>query len=138
MTEMLRRKEATEATLAKYRGRPFDWNEGLTCVHLARFHLRQMGHKPPPLPRVKSLIGAKRALAKNGWGNVADMLDAFLPRIAPARMLLADVAVLGSEDGIGSVFVAASAHKMIGWREDAPELVVLDVPAGQLAGAWRT
>lgn len=132
---MLRRRDATETTLEKFRGKPFDWNEGLTCVHLARFHLRQMGHKPPPLPRVKSLIAAKRALAKNGWENVADMLYAFLPRIPPARMLLGDLAVLESDEGgIGSIAISLGG-KIMGWHEDAAEMVVMQ-PL-ELAGAWR-
>lgn len=147
MNDLLRRKEATEATLARYRGKAFDWSAGITCVHLARCQLRKMGHSPQSLPRFRSLFAAKQALAERGWANVIEMLDAILPeaRIAPARMLLGDLAVMpdgNDEEGnpivdLGSIAVCAGRNKLMGWREDAAELVVLDVPLDQLAGAWR-
>jgi hypothetical protein len=98
-----------------------------------------MGHRPPPLPRIRSLAGARRALAERGWTDVTDMLDAQpgLLRIAPAEMLPGDIAALASEDGIGAIFLCAGPHKLIGWREDAPAMVVLDVSFDQVSGAWR-
>src|SRR3546814_3483392 len=51
LPEPVRRKEATQAALDKFKGLPFDWSEGRHCVRLAHFHLRQMGRKPPTLPR---------------------------------------------------------------------------------------
>lgn len=137
MNELLRRKEATEKTLGRYRGKAFDWATGVTCVHLARCQLRQMGHTPPTLPRFRSMLGAKKALVERGWANVSEMLDSMLPRIAPAQMLLGDIAALPDEQGIGSLMVCAGPHKLLGWREDAPELVVLDVSLDELSGAWR-
>lgn len=138
-SDLLRRQEATQATLDKYRKRPFDWKEGTTCVHMLRFHLVKMGHRPEPMPRIRSLIAAKRALAERGCTNTADLLDKQpgLMRISPAQMLLGDLAVVGSADGLGSVLVCAGAHKLLGWREDADGLVVLDVPKDQLDGVWR-
>jgi hypothetical protein len=91
------------------------------------------------LPRIRSLAGARRALAERGWANVAEMLDAQpgLMRIAAAEMLPGDLAVLNSGDDIGAIFVCAGAHKAIGWREDAPGMVVLDLSFGDIGGAWR-
>lgn len=136
MKEMLRRKEATEATLARYRHKAFDWGKGITCVHLARAQLRAMGHKPPTLPRFRSALAARREMQARGWANVEDMLDALLPRIAPARMMLGDLAVAQSGDGMGSIMICAGPHKLLGWHDDAAELVVLDVGLDELAGAW--
>jgi hypothetical protein len=136
--ELIRRKEATEATMARYRHKAFDWSKGITCVHLARCQMRQMGHKPPTLPRFRSMLGAKQALKERGWGTVEDMLTDILgPPIPPARMLLGDLAVAASEEGLGSIMVCAGPHKLMGWREDAPELVMLDVQLDELSGAWR-
>ena len=136
--DLIRRQQATEKTLARYRGKAFDWRTGVTCVHLARYHLRAMGHRPPTVPRVRSLLAARRALESRGWADCAAMLDAMLPRIAPAEMLMGDLAAVPSDDGgIGAIFVCAGPHKLIGWREDAPALVVLDVDLGDLVGAWR-
>lgn len=139
MSDLLRRHAATEATLARFRGKDFSWREGITCVHLARFHLRRMGHRPEPLPRIRSAAAARRALAVRGWANCADMLDAQpgLARIPAATMLMGDLAVLASGEGIGAIFVCAGPHKLLGWREDAPALVVLDVDFSELEASWR-
>lgn len=139
MSDLLRRQKALAATIAKVKGKALDWGKGMTCVHMARFHLRQMGHRPESLPRIRSFIAARRALKSRGWGNVTDMLNAQpgLTPIAPAMMLPADLAVLESEDGIGAIFICAGPHKLIGWREDVPGAVVLDLSFDQISGAWR-
>ena len=62
--DLLRRHEATRATLEKYRGKGWSWEAGRTCVHMARSHLVKMGHKPEALPRIRSLLAARRALAQ--------------------------------------------------------------------------
>lgn len=135
---LLLRKDATEATLKRYRGKVFDWSKGITCVHLARYHLRKMGHRPPSLPRFRSAFAAKQAMRERGWANVEEMLDSMLPRIAPAMMMLGDLAVAPSDEGnMGSIMICAGPHKLLGWREDAPELVLLDVTLDELTGAWR-
>lgn len=139
MSDLIRRSKALAAAQRKYGKRAFSWRNAVTCVHLARSHLVKMGHRPQPMPRVRSLVGARRALDERGWRDVADMLDAQagLMRIAPAMMLPGDIAMLESEDGIGAIFLCAGPHKLIGWREDAPAMVVLDMSFDQIAGAWR-
>jgi hypothetical protein len=140
VSELVRRQAATTATMAKYRAAMFDWGKSVTCVHMARFHLRKMGHKPEPLPsRVRSAIGAKRALAERGWANTLDMLDAQpgLTRITPAMMWLGDLAVLESQDGFGAIFVCAGPQKLIGWLDAADSMLVVDVPLMHVDGAWR-
>jgi hypothetical protein len=137
MLELERRRVATEKTLARYRGKAFDWRSGVTCVHLARAHLKNMGHKPPTLPRIRSALGAKKALRAQEWESVVDMLDALLPRIAPAQMMLGDLAAVPGEGGFDAICVCAGPLKVFGWREDHPELVVLDIDLDELKGAWR-
>ena len=137
---LLRRSRALAAARRKFGKRAFSWRDAVTCVHLARGHLVQMGHRPEPLPRVRSLVAARRALTERGWADVTDMLDAQpgLMRIAPAEMLPGDIAVLASDDGnIGAIFLCAGPHKLIGWREDAPAMVVLDLSFDQISAAWR-
>jgi hypothetical protein len=138
MNDSIRRFEATKQTLAKYRGKVFDWSEGWTCLHAARFHLVKMGHRVQPLPRVKSAIGARRALDQNGWKDVGDMMDGlgFTP-IAPAAMYQGDIAFRGSEDGFGALLICAEPMKIIGWFENAPDFVVMDMTFDQLDRAWR-
>jgi hypothetical protein len=137
--EMIRRQRATAATMSKFRKAEWSWKDGVTCVHLARFHLRQMGHRPEPMPRVRSLVAAKRALKERGCDTVAELLDAQpgLMRIAPASMLLGDLGVLPGLEGMGAIVVCAGPQKLLGWHEDAPGMEVLSAPVGELLGAWR-
>lgn len=135
--ELERRRVATEKTLKRYRGKVFDWSKGITCVHLARVHLRNMGHKPETLPRFRSALSAKKALKERGWSSVADMLDSMMPRIAPAQMLLGDFAIVPGDAGLDAIFVCAGPLKVFGWREDHPKMVLLDIDLNELTGAWR-
>lgn len=138
MHEGLRRQQATQATLDKFKGKAVDWQRGIHCVRLAHFHLRQMGHRPPTLPRLRSALAAKREMQRRGWDDVAAMLDAIgLQRIPPAAMLLGDLAVGPADELFGAIGVCAGPLRLLGWHEDAPGLAVLDTDLSQLTGAWR-
>lgn len=131
MTDLERRQKALEITIAKYRGRRCDYRSA-DCIRMARFHLIQMGHKPPPLPRYQSAIGARRALA-NAGGMIA-IFDALLPRIAPAAMLPGDIAVAAGDEAEAALIM--HEYKMIGWHQDVDEAVFMTVDANALT-AWR-
>lgn len=133
---LVRRRDATQQTLDRFRGLDFDWSS-MTCVHLAHAHLSEMGHDLPKIPDFDSALGAARAMKERGWESVSDMLDEFLPRIAPASMLLGDLALIKGAGGLDAIFICAGPLKVFGWRDDAPDLVVLDVSFGELEGAWR-
>lgn len=137
LPEMEKRRVATEATLTRYRNKAFDWASGVTCVHLARFQLRNMGHRPPSLPRFRSALAAKRAMKERKWASVSEMLDSMLPRIPPAAMLLGDLAVLEGDAGFDSIMVCAGPQRVFGWREDVEGLVVLGIGMNEISGAWR-
>lgn len=131
MSDMLRRQAALEATLSKYRGKSLDYRTA-DCIRMGRFHLLRMGHKPPPLPRYQSAVGAIRAL--KAVGGISAVLDKMLPRIAPARMLIGDIAVLEGEDGMDALVICVG-HKVAGWHQDADEMVNL-IPQ-EIKAAWR-
>ncbi|MEV4934612.1 DUF6950 family protein [Sphingobium sp. LSP13-1-1.1] len=131
MNDMLRRQAALEKTLAKYRGRTLDFAQA-DCVRMARFHLLQMGHKPPSLPPYRSAVGARRALQR--VGGIVAALDKFLPRIPHARMLPGDIAVLEGDGGMDAVTICIG-HKLIGWHEGSDEMVNL-IPL-EIKAAWR-
>lgn len=131
MNELLRRQQALERTLAKYRNRPIDFKT-VDCVRAARFHLLQLGHKPPPMPRYQSLIGARRAADK--VGGLEALLDSLLPRIAPAAMWLGDIALLEGEGALDAVYFNLGG-KLAGWHETAEHMV--NVTALSVKGAWR-
>lgn len=136
--ELERRRLATQPTLDKYRLNAVDWRSGVTCIHLAWFQLRRMGHRPPPLPRIRSPLAARRELKKRGWADCAEVLDGIgLERIAPAQMMLGDLAVAPSADGLGAIFVCAGPLMLLGWHEDAETIVVVDAALEHAVGAWR-
>lgn len=140
LPDTVRRVQAAERTIETYRGRDWAWEAGKTCAHMARFHLRQMGHKLEPMPQFRSLLGAKRALEARGWATVADMLDAQagLLRIAPAMMLPGDLGYLPSEDGIGSICLYLDRHKLAGWFvETGDTFAIVDVETRPIEAAWK-
>lgn len=132
MNDMLRRQSALEKTVAKYRGRSLDFKTA-DCVRMARFHLLQMGHRPPALPRYGSAIGAARAL-KSAGGLVA-VFDSVLPRIAPAMMLDGDIAVVAGDGGDATMIRVG--YKFIGWHQDHDVAVNMMVDLGDITAAWR-
>ncbi|KKW92246.1 DUF6950 family protein [Sphingobium chungbukense] len=136
MSDLLRRAEATRLTINKYRARPFDWKSRSTCIHMARTHLRNMGHRPPPIPDFRSVIGARRALQNTGFDNLTALLDSLLPRIAPAEMLVGDIAILPGDEGMEGIVISAGG-KLIGYNEDAPDGVKPLMALVPLPAAWR-
>lgn len=137
LPEPLRRQLASQATLDRWRGIAFDWRAGHHCVRLAHSHLKLMGHKPPTLPRIRSLLAAKRALVAHGWQDTADMLDSLLERVPPAAMQLGDIAVVPGADDLPAVFVCVGPRRLFGWSEQAEGAVVLEVSFDEISGAWR-
>jgi hypothetical protein len=137
MHELERRRVATERTVAKYRARPFDW-DGATCIHLARTQLRNMGHRPPRIPRFYSIIGARRSLKQAGASSIVELIDNLgLERIPPAMMLIGDLAVLPGDEGFDSVVVCAGGA-LIGWTEDHHDGVMnLHDALPNVVAAWR-
>jgi hypothetical protein len=89
------------------------------------------------VPRIRSALAAKRAMQSNGWESVEDMLDSMLPRIAPAMMLLGDLAVVPGEDGFASIMICAGPQKVMGWHPETGAFVVYDGGIGELSAAWR-
>lgn len=153
--DLIRRHEATRNTMNKYRKKDFSWQHAVTCIHLAAFHLRKMGHRTPVMPRFRSAFGALRALKAVGFQDLPALLDSIgtIRRVAPAMMMMGDLAVLqggviegeSEEDdgaaremaGIGAIVVCAGPHKVFGWRGDFPKMVVLDVSFDDIQAAWR-
>lgn len=136
LPEAERRRAATEATLAKFRGTVFDWGDGRHCMKLAHYHLRQMGKRPPALPRIRSALAARKELKARGVGSVTELLDGLLVRVPPAQMRLGDLAVLPGDDGLDAVFLCAGPRRLFGWREDQPVAVMLEIRLDEVKAAW--
>lgn len=135
---MERRRAGTERTLAKYRARPFDWAKGATCIHLARTQARNLGHRPPALPRFRSAVGARTALRSTGHDTLEALLDSLFERIPPAFMRLGDLATLPGDGPFPAVMVFDGGAKLLGWHDADPSGIKPVARAmGDVLGAWR-
>jgi hypothetical protein len=137
--DMIRRHNAVEKTMRRFGGRAFGIGS-VDCIKMARFHLKEMGHKLPSTGNYKTVAGAVAQLKKQGVRNVAELLDKFLERIPPAAMTLGDLAMPPSEPDapaskLGTVIIMASGQKFIGWHPDHDNLAVMNV--SQIDAAWR-
>jgi hypothetical protein len=128
------RVSATETVIARYRAKPFDWATTGTCIHLARMQMVAMGHKAPSVPAFRSAIGAGKALKRAGFDSLERLLDSLLPRIAPASMLVGDLALMEGEPPFDAIVIAAG-HKVFGFHEEVEGLAVIADPI--FKGAWR-
>ena len=138
MSEMLKRREVTQATLAHFATKPFGWKDGATCVHLVRKQLVGMGHRPPPMKAFRSALSAKKALQSKGWANLAAMMDSLLPPIAPARAIMGDIVEMPSDDEtFGALAVVVGNGRIMGYLGEGDALTVMQ-PSVVPLGAWRT
>lgn len=134
---LVERRDATLATLNHFAPKPFAWDKAATCVHMIRRHVRNMGKPVPTVPRFRSALGARAALKARGWSNLADMMDAVLPRIAPAEVIVGDVVELPSDsDVFGALCVVVGNGRVMGYFEGAEGLTVMQ-PIIAPAAAWR-
>ncbi|SMF70501.1 DUF6950 family protein [Allosphingosinicella indica] len=128
-----RRAAALAATQARFAGKPFAWGRA-DCVVMARAHLKAMGHKVPTLPRYRSALTARRALAAAGYADLEALFDSLLPRIEAAQMWPGDIALMEGDDAFGAVAVCIN-DKVMGWHEDAACPVIVRVDS--LSAVWR-
>jgi len=135
------RQAATERTLARFRDKPFSWS-GANCIRLARTQAANMGHKLPPVPRVRSARGAKRALAERGVESVTQLLDQHFLRLpGPAFAWLGDLLVLPGDPALGleAVGIADGQGNVWCWSQQngEREMTALLTVNSDALGAWR-
>lgn len=127
MTPLQIRHAAIEATMDRYRDQPFAWGS-VDCAKIAAFHLAQMGIeiRIAKAGGYSTPLGARRALRRLGYATLADMADGIgLTPIAPARMLLGDLAQVEGDDPIGTICLYAGNGNLFGFHQDHQALVTL-------------
>jgi hypothetical protein len=140
LPELDRRREATQATADRFKGKTLDWKNGLHCVRMLHSHLREMGWrspKLPTLPRVRSALAARQALKARGWDSVTEMLDSLLEPIPAAKMRLGDVAVTPGQEGLDCVMINLGPRTMMGFHPETGEVVAYATDYSDLTRAWR-
>lgn len=133
---MERRARAAQATLDKFKDKPFKFGK-YDCGQMVRFHLRCIGRpvKSAKAGSYHSLLGAQRALKRLGYESLIDLMDAHFPRIAPAAAVVGDVIAMPGLEGPGALTVAVGNGRVLGYHEDAVGAVILQ-PSDYVA-AWR-
>ena len=135
---LAQRATATQKTFDKFKGKPFSWKDA-SCAHLLRTHLRNMGHRPPKMPSFQSAIGAKRALKDMGADDLVTLLAGLgLMEIAPAKMVVGDLAVLPGDDGVfDAIVVCAGNGKFMGWHGASEGLQMMIDAMPHIKAAFR-
>lgn len=138
VTELEKRVHATTKTEEFFKDKPFAWDGQGTCIHLARRHAQNMGHKLPIVPRFRSALGAKKALKAMGVETLPELLDLFFVQIPPAFARVGDLLAADSDDGaFAAIMVRGGTTKALGWHEDADGCTIIDFDMGKVTGAWR-
>lgn len=137
LPELERRRRATERTRQKYLDTEFDWKRWHHCIALARYQAVQMGHRPPPIRPIRGPVSAKRELARRGHESAIGLLDSLFPRIAPAQMLLGDLAAVEGTDGLDAIMVNVGPGRLMGWHAEKPTLAVVIVDLAEISASWR-
>ena len=136
MTPLERRHAAIEATMARYRDRPFCWGK-VDCAKVAAFHLKKLGHKIliSRAGSYSSPLGAARALKRLGYANLAEMAEGIgLTSIPYSRMLLGDIAEIEGDSPVGAIGLYAGNGNLFCFHEDHPGLVTMT--PNQILRAW--
>lgn len=138
MIEMIRRQQAAQATVDRFKGEPLAYGKN-DCARLAVFVMRKMGHRPQlaKAGTYSSAMGAARALKRMGHATIADALDAMgLTQIPPAAALPADLVMLPAEGPFGGALsMAVGNGRVLGYHEDLDGAEILQ-PV-QVLVAWR-
>lgn len=129
------RRDATASVAAIFRGVPMDFSKEATCLHLIRRQLIGFGYSPPEIPPFKTHRGAVRALHKTGHRTLESLIDTLLPRIAPARMRVGDIAMLPGEAPFGALVISAGG-KVLGWHGEGELGLVNIIPEVPYVAAW--
>lgn len=127
MNPLERRHAAIEATMSKYRDRPFEWGK-VDCARVCAFHLKQLGYKISLAKggNYSSALGAQRAVKRFGVNTLPELIDSLgLTQIPYSRMLLGDIAEGEGDSPIGTISLYAGNGNVFGFHEDYPGLVTL-------------
>lgn len=137
MTELARRVERAQALLDAWRDKPFRWGTR-DCARLVAAALRRMGHqvKLPASGSYASPRSALKVLAARGAATMIEAIDQLgLERIAPAAALPCDIIALPGEGPLGSLGVALTNGRVLGFHEELKGAGVLQ-PIEYVC-AWR-
>lgn len=136
MTEIEKRVAAAQATLDRFKDRPFNWGDA-DCGLMIAFHLRQLGIRPK-LAKAGSWtspLSARRSLRRLGAETMPQWADSRFKRIPPAAALVGDLIELPGDHELGALTIAMGNGRVLGFHEAAIGAAVLQ-PV-EFVAAWR-
>lgn len=131
MTPLEKRHAALEATMARYRGRPFAFGS-VDCAKVVAHYLKRLGY-PIRISKAgayRNALGARAALKRMGYDSLPKLLDDFgLARIPYSRLLLGDIVVAEGHAGLHALGIYAGNGHVLGFHEDHLDqgLVAVDI-----------
>lgn len=135
--EMIRRVEVSQATLNRFKDKPFRF--GLNdCVRMTAHHLRRLGYRVslPNAGEYRSRRAAVRLLKARGYDTLAQALDGLgLESIAPAAAIVGDIVELPAADELGALTIAMGNGRVLGFHEAVAGATVMQ-PVSPIR-AWR-
>ena len=106
--------------------------------------VRRAGHRQPlrgllPLRLRPQLVGAARALKRQGAENLEQLLDKWFERHdAPAFAIIGDLVLLPGEDGFDSICITDGRGNLFGWHDsDLSKMSVIKAADADIIAAWR-
>lgn len=137
--DLIARHRITVETQRRWQGRAFAWGTA-DCARLVLCHLKRCG-APVPIGKAgtwRTALGAARALARAGFANLGEALDAApLVRIAPAAVMLGDVVQLPSPDRFEALGIALGNGRVLAWIDDDNHGCTVLQPLAPPLAAWR-
>lgn len=135
------RARATTATKNAFWGTERNWSD-TTCVHVLHAHLVNTGHLPPDVPEFRTKKGAREALKAMGATSLPSLCrNLGLEEIAPAKMIVGDIAILpgaeGKADGIRSAITICAGNKFMGWYGDDGPFQNMEIDIAAVKAAFR-
>jgi hypothetical protein len=117
---LIDRVAAVEAIKAEFGGRAFQPGT-VDCAVMTRRLLENFGHFVPEVGPYSTERGGRQKLKRAGYASISALLDTILEPIAPARMIIGDIAVLEGEGG--EALCICAGRKFIGFHQGYDVLV---------------
>lgn len=114
-----RRRRATQATIDRFDGHPFEWGK-FDCAKMVAHQLRGLRR---PIPYAKAgryadALGAARALKRLGHDTLGSLLDSKFEAIPPAACLLGDIIEFEADNPLGAMGIALGNNAAFMYHEE--------------------
>jgi hypothetical protein len=131
------RVSRTAEVIERFRDKPFAWDTRGNCIHLGKAQAKALKVRTPTVPRFSTYAGAVKALKATGYDSLEALLDSLFPRIAPARLIVGDIAMLPGLAPFNALVIAAGGQKVLGWHEaDMSRMLPIEVSKAEFVAAW--